>query len=93
MKVSVRFYAYLGDLIQNKNDIEIQLEEGSNIRDLLEKIFKSYDIRNKIMEDTHTVKQWVKILINGRQLRFLSGLQTILKPNDKISIFPPVIGG
>ncbi len=93
MKVSVRFYAYLVDLIQNKNDIEIQLEEGSNIMDLLEEIFKFYDIRNKIMEDTHTLKNWVTILINGRELKFLSGLKTILKQNDKISIFPPVVGG
>jgi len=39
------------------------------------------------------VKEMVKILVNGRDVRELRGLETELSDGDCISIFPPVAGG
>jgi molybdopterin converting factor small subunit len=33
------------------------------------------------------------VLVNGRSLDFLDGLDTIIAPNDNLSLFPPVGGG
>jgi sulfur-carrier protein len=35
----------------------------------------------------------ILILINGKDIRRLSGLDTQVNPGDKIEIFPPVSGG
>jgi MoaD family protein len=35
----------------------------------------------------------VLVLINGKDIRHLSGLDTQVSPGDKIDIFPPVSGG
>ncbi len=35
----------------------------------------------------------VKVLVNGRALDFLDGLETIIQPGDILSLFPPVGGG
>jgi molybdopterin converting factor small subunit len=32
-------------------------------------------------------------MINGREIKFLDGIDTAVKPDDEISIFPMVAGG
>ncbi len=32
-------------------------------------------------------------LVNGRDVRFLGGLDMVLRDGDEVSIFPPVAGG
>ena len=32
-------------------------------------------------------------MVNGRNISFLNGLETKIKENDKIAIFPPGAGG
>jgi len=39
------------------------------------------------------VREMVKILVNGKDIRDLKGLMTELRDGDCISIFPPVAGG
>ncbi|TFG00280.1 MAG: MoaD family protein [Promethearchaeota archaeon] len=93
MNITIRFFAHLKDIVGIKNQISLQVEKGSNVLDLLNKLFTLYDIKNHIMRDNQTLKKWVTILINGREIRFLLGLQTKIKENDNISIFPPIVGG
>lgn len=93
MKITVKLFAYLRELVDDINQLEIEMEEGSSVLQLLEEIFKLYDIRDKIFEKENDLLEWIAILKNGREIKFLSGLETILEPNDKISIFPPVVGG
>jgi molybdopterin synthase sulfur carrier subunit len=35
----------------------------------------------------------ILVLINGKDIRHQSGLDTLVSPEDKIEIFPPVSGG
>ncbi|MBC7120146.1 MAG: MoaD family protein [Candidatus Methanosuratus sp.] len=39
------------------------------------------------------LKDLVKVLVNGRDIRGISGLYTELKEGDVVSFFPPVAGG
>jgi molybdopterin synthase sulfur carrier subunit len=40
-----------------------------------------------------TLRDFVNILKNGRNVHFLSGLDTPLDNGDVIALFPPVAGG
>ena len=40
-----------------------------------------------------TPRPLVKILVNGRHIEFLSGLETPVGEKDTIALFPPLAGG
>ncbi|TFG04028.1 MAG: MoaD/ThiS family protein [Promethearchaeota archaeon] len=92
MKVSVKFFAYLSDYIDD-NVLELELVEGANISNLLDFLCKSYGIQDILFDNHEKLKSWVSILKNGREIHFLEGLKTKLKNGDEIAIFPPVAGG
>ncbi len=93
MKVSIRFYAYLAEQFNIKDKFDIELNENSNILQLLEKICEKYDLREKLLDKNNNLRDQIAILKNGREIKFLSGMNTVLENGNEISIFPPVHGG
>ncbi len=91
--VRVKFFATFKQ-ITNKKEIELQLEEGTNISQLIDILIKSYnDLKKEIYDDKNKIKDYIQILKNGRNIKYLNALNTQLKDADTISIFPPVAGG
>lgn len=93
MKVTVRFYAHLRDLADQKALIELDLEEGATIAELLDELFLDSRIKETLLDENQEIKPDVTILKNGREIRFLAGIETRLNSGDEISIFPVVVGG
>ena len=48
--------------------------------------------QKRIMEDGR-ISKGIVIMVNGQNVRYLAGLDTALKPEDDVSIFPMVAGG
>ncbi len=92
IKVTIKLFAQFREFFK-KNKIEIEIEEGTNILKLLEIISELYNLQEKIFDDKNEIKQWIKILKNGRQIKFLNGIKTKLEQGDEIALFPPLIGG
>ena len=92
IKVTVKLFAEFREFMKKKK-IDIEIEKGANILQLLEDLCKNYDLRDKIFDGENILKQWVNVLKNGRQIRFLNGINTKLRQGDEISLFPPAIGG
>ena len=92
IKVTVKLFAEFREFLK-KNEIEVELENGTNILKLLEIISELYNLQEKIFDDKNEIKQWIKILKNGRQIKFLNGVKTKLEQGDEIALFPPLIGG
>ena len=93
MKVSVKFYAHLQDLVEKKGRLAIELQEGATVTRLLEDLFLDAKIREHMLDVKGKVHSDITIMINGREIKFLEGLDTILSNEDEISIFPAVAGG
>ncbi len=91
--VTVKFFATL-KRITNQKEIEFQLEEGTNIAQLMDMLFKSFsELKKEIYDDKNKIKDYIQILKNGRNIKYLNALNTKLEDKDTISIFPPVAGG
>ena len=92
MAVNVKFFANFreivgkGEVSASAGDVGSLLEELSrNYRGLKEALFEDYESRE--------LKKYVNIFVNGRGIRELNGLDTLLKDGDTVAIFPPVAGG
>ena len=81
MKIRVQFYAQLRDLL-GVRQLDVGLEEGATVRDLLEQLY---------VQQPALVAHDKSILI-GAGLEFVDRNYE-LKPDEEISIMPPVQGG
>ncbi len=50
------------------------------------------DLAERLVE-SGSVRPYVAVMVNGRDIRHTGGLETPLDPDAEIDIFPPVAGG
>jgi molybdopterin synthase sulfur carrier subunit len=90
--IEAKFYATFRDLVDGNKTVSI--EEAITITDLLEKIIQEYPkLQEGILLDTGEVRAFVAVMVNGRDIRHLDGIETVLAHGDTVDIFPPVAGG
>lgn len=93
MKVSVRFYSHLADLVGKKSKMEFDLKDGVTISTLLDELLQDPKIKQHLLDERGELNSDITILKNGREIRYLDGLKTSLTADDEIAIFPMVAGG
>ena len=89
--MKVLFFAYIRNYTKTK---QIEISGYDNLRDLLHKLCDLYgkEFTKKVFKG-ETLSDEIIILVNGRNINFLQDLDTPLKEDDEISIFPVVAGG
>ena len=81
MKVHVQFFSRLRDLA-GLSEMEIDVPEGTKAADLLKILYAQ----------TPAMRDWDKSILVASGIEFV-GRDYVLKPDDQISIMPPVQGG
>jgi len=92
--VIVKAYASLRELLGFKT-MKVETE-ANNIRELIETLGEMYNPHfpmRIIEEGTDKVKKAYKILLNGRDIAHLEGLETRIDEGDTVIFFPPISGG
>ncbi len=84
MRVRVRFFSILKDIVGSES-LELELPDGSRLRDLLSKIYELYPNVEKIGgEDVGVIA-----LVNGNYGK----LDDTLRDGDEVALIPPASGG
>jgi molybdopterin synthase sulfur carrier subunit len=92
MKVRVKAFATFREVMDSQVDMDFL--KDATIRTLLDELMGRYDGLDELMfADPGTLRDFVNILKNGRNVHFLAGLDTPLEDGDVIALFPPVAGG
>jgi sulfur-carrier protein len=74
--------------------IRMDFLKGATVRTLLTELTGRYEGLGELMfAAPGTLRDFVNILKNGRNIYFLAGLDTPLDDGDVIALFPPVAGG
>jgi sulfur-carrier protein len=92
--MNVNFYATLRQITGQKT-VEFDLPDGISVQQLLDAVLLKYpDLRDDLLDENGRLYGHIHLFINGRDAPFLDdGLATILKPDDKVDLFPAVGGG
>ncbi|HOS69227.1 MAG TPA: MoaD family protein [Bacillota bacterium] len=87
----IKFFALIRDYTGSK---EISVEGCHTLRELLNKLCSRYgkSFSEKLFAGDR-LSEDIIILVNGRHIEHLKGLDTGLEENDEISIFPRIAGG
>jgi len=91
MKIKLKFFAFFREIFQ-AGERDVEVESGSNVRDLLELLCDSSKKKGEVFEGRE-LKPYLSILKNGKHIHSLQGLETKLDDGDLIAIFPPAGGG
>ena len=81
MKVHVQFFSRLRDLV-GRPEMDLEVPVAGTAADLLDLLYAQ----------TPALREWDKSILVASGVEFV-GRDYVLKPDDRISIMPPVQGG
>jgi molybdopterin synthase sulfur carrier subunit len=92
--VKVNFYATLRAITGGKV-VDIPVDHGVTAKELLDAVINRFPaMKKELLQPDGRLYGHVHLAINGRDVRFLADdMDTIIMPDDEISIFPAVGGG
>jgi MoaD family protein len=92
--LKVNFYATLRPIVGQKT-VELNLPAGTTAIQLVRMFVRDYPaMKAELLDKEGNFPAHMKFFINGRQAEYLPDMMnTVLNPEDKIDIFPPVGGG
>lgn len=94
MTLQLRFHATLRPIVGGRL-VEAPFAEGTTVRQVLDGIIarhpplgpQLFDLDGRLFRHVH-------VFVNGRDTHFLpDGLDTVLRADDSLDVFPPVAGG
>jgi MoaD family protein len=90
--ITVKSFATLREVMDAQVRMEVSGE--ATVRSLLAELTGRYGgLSDLIFAAPDTLRDFVNILKNGRNIHFLAGLDTPLDDGDIIALFPPAAGG
>lgn len=93
MAITVKFFANFREVTGKGQE---RVEETKNVASLLDELVRRFGERlaeQLYSPGTRKLRGTVNILVNGKAIRLLQELNTPLKDEDVVAIFPPVAGG
>ncbi len=93
LEKTLRLYSTLRDAVGAK-EIVIPFQDGHTVRDMIEVIGRmNPTLRAKIVNETGELTGLVHILVHGRNITWLQGLDTVVSEQDEVVLLPPSAGG
>ena len=95
--IRVKLHTILGmKEITGKREVEIDVPENSSLSNFIDEIVIQWGdpLSNILFEpDSRRINAHLRLMVNGQDISFLDGMNTLLENGDEVMIFPPVSGG
>jgi molybdopterin synthase sulfur carrier subunit len=90
--VKIKFLARFKDITGEK---EVIIDYNGEIANLIEILTEKYDkgFKEALFNENGELREYMKILINGEDVRNINGLKTTVNEDDEIVIFQTIAGG
>lgn len=91
--MEVRVYATLRPIVGGPL-ASVQTQPGDSFRQLMDEMLATWpDLRRELLDKQGELRNNIHIFLNGRDVRYLGGLDMPIPDGADIAIFPPVGGG
>jgi molybdopterin synthase sulfur carrier subunit len=75
-------------------EIDVPLTSGATVRDLLQAIEQTTPaLAEKLLDANLQLQPGIQVLMNGRNIEWLQGLDTPVTESDDMMLLPPLAGG
>lgn len=95
MKIKVQTILALKEVLGNK-EVEIVLPDGNTVGDLLARMIEIWGDQlspHLFKPGSRELLPYVRLMVNGRTIQFLDGMETVLKDGDDVLLLPLAAGG
>jgi len=92
MAVRVKLFASFQEITGVK-EIELEVQDVRGIMNKIADLFPAMEAEMFTSSGRGELRPRVKVMVNGRNIDFLDGLDTKVDAKDRIAVFPPVAGG
>jgi molybdopterin synthase sulfur carrier subunit len=82
--------------ILGQRELEISIPEGSTIQDLISRMVERWGDRLSsylFQPRSDRPLSHIRLMVNGRDIEFLNGMETVLQEGDEFMMLPLVSGG
>ncbi len=91
---TVRLYATLRDRAGGRPEIEIPWSPGEPVGTLIRRLIdEEPGLQGRLLDPRGALVPFVSVFLDGRDIRYLGGLDAPLNGDQEIAIFPAVAGG
>ncbi|MEJ2736209.1 MAG: MoaD/ThiS family protein [Anaerolineae bacterium] len=91
--MKLKVFGTLRQLISAKQ-VEMEVRSGDTVRDALVRLAGDHGVLGeRILDQEGNLQKAINVLVNGRSIHFLDGLDTTIQEGDELAIFPAVGGG
>ena len=91
MSVLVRIPTPLRRVTNGEDRVSV---EAGSINEIIGYLEEQYaGMKERLCDDSGEMRHFVNIYVNGEDVRFLQGMDTVVNTGDEISIVPAVAGG
>ena len=92
MQLTLKFFATFREAVGSKF-AEREVPEGATVGEVLVSLEDDYEgLAGQLIEDGDLRPQ-INVLLNGREVLHMEGIDTELSDDDTLAVFPPVAGG
>jgi molybdopterin synthase sulfur carrier subunit len=91
VNITVRLFGGMRDFA-GTSTVNISLDPRAVVSELLAELYRRYPALQKRLKPGLT-KGYINLVVNGRNVRFLNGLDTLLSDGDRVAFLPPIGGG
>ncbi|MEM3622357.1 MAG: MoaD/ThiS family protein [Candidatus Bathyarchaeia archaeon] len=94
MVVTVNFIGVFRT-ISNRDKIDIKIEDTVTLKEVIKKIVEKFPTLKRTLVDPELEdpRPNALILVNGKEISVLNGLETLLKDGDEVVLIPVIHGG
>jgi MoaD family protein len=92
--IKISFLSLLADITKTK-ELNISVQDKSTIKEILESLFSKFgkDFKRKILDSPDSLNKYIILGLNGKDIRTLKNLDTIVNHHDEILLLPAIAGG
>lgn len=93
IRVKVRTIFHLVEVLGGR-ETELELSEATTVARLLSRLGeRSNEAKSALLEEGGEPRPHLRLMVNGRQIEFLAGIDTLLADGDELLVLPPAAGG
>lgn len=94
INIKTSFFSLLVDIV-GKEEIPLSFDSPLTIREILVQLSSMIgkNFEENIFSSRGTLSKYIILGINGKDIRRLDGLDTMIKDGDEISFLPAIAGG
>jgi molybdopterin synthase sulfur carrier subunit len=92
--IKISFLSLLADITKIK-ELNLSVHEKTTIKEILDGLISKFgkEFENTILESPDSLSKYIILGLNGKDIRTLNYLDTIVNHRDEILLLPAIAGG